>query len=238
MSFQEVVDRCFPGSMPQDELVQRSYAALGGLGFDADNTIACAGVCRDEICRPLVGLVREAWGEAFNFSSLGGMLTLGAAGFRAAHHHAPLVGGRERYAHFAMAHIAIGAEGQLGRCFRAGRPEPSSACGALVGFHAELSSGRVNLELDPDDVEFSILKQRLVRRLDWGASPDLVELTREAHAQILDDLERMIGLTVDEDTADWAVLTGVQIHAPDGGTLLWPGTLYAVVEGQRQELQI
>lgn len=107
-SFQESLAHHFPGAVTEAAMVARSLEVLATHGFTADNAIACVGVCRDELCRSLVWTVREAWGEAFNFSSLGGMLTLGTAGFTAAHYHAPIVDGRERYVYFVMPHIEIG----------------------------------------------------------------------------------------------------------------------------------
>ncbi len=95
-------------------------------------------VCRDEISQPFIALIRNTWGEAFNLCSLAGMFFAGKTAILAAMHHSPLVGGRERYVFYALPHIAIGADGQLGKCKRRGRKEDSNACGALNVFLNEL----------------------------------------------------------------------------------------------------
>jgi hypothetical protein len=237
MSFQRALDEHFPGSVTEHDFAWGTVRALGEHGFDGPNTIACVSVCRDELTRPLADEIQKAWGEAFNFSSLAGMLFLGKTGFLSAQHHAPRVGGRERYAFFGLSHVALGNEGEVGLCARPGRDEPSAACGALVAFRTELSEGHLRLELDPDDVEQSLLKQRLIGRIRYGEVPDLVTLTKLTHDAIREDLERTIGQTVDPAKSDCAVLTGVNVHGPDAG-YVWPGALYAVVSGKRVELAL
>ena len=112
MTFDTALNQFFPGALPQDDFVTKTYRALQQLGFSAPNSIACVSVCRDELTLPLVTKIAEVWGEAFNFSSLAGMLFLGKTGFSAAYHHAPRIDGRERYVHFAIPHIAIGKNGE------------------------------------------------------------------------------------------------------------------------------
>ena len=72
---------------------------------------------------------------------------------------------------------------------------------------------------DPEDVELSVLKQRLARRLEFEGHTDtsiggldLAELTRVAERTITSDLEFLIAKAVDPAKADYAVVTGVQIH--------------------------
>ncbi len=236
MNFQQSLETHFPGALSEEAFIRASQEALAAYGFHRENTIACVAVCRDEMTRTLVDGVQAAWGEAFNFSSLGGMLFLGKTGFLAAQHHAPLYGGRERYVFFAMPHIAIDAQGEVGVCYRPGRQEPSGACGALLAFRREMLSGRLNLELDLDDVEQSLLKHRLLRRIRYGNVPDLVSLTRIAHEVIREDLERLLAATVDAAQSDYAVLTGIQVHGPDRAQYVWPGEMYAVVGGRKTRL--
>jgi hypothetical protein len=88
----------------------------------------------------------------------------------------------------------------------------------------------------PMDVELSLLKQRLMLHLPSGPAPDLVTLTRLAYETILADLEQMITLTVSTASSDYAVLTGIQVHGPGGKEFVWPGTLYVVIAGRKQNL--
>ncbi len=107
-----------------------------------------------------------------------------------------------------------------------------------MAFLAEMESQVVRLELDRDDIEQSLLKQRLFRRIPYGHVPDLVELTRFTHKAILEDLERGISLTVDPVHASYAVLTGIQIHGPERQDWIWPATSYAMISGRREVLVI
>ena len=233
MAWESVIGQEYPGAILQEQFVARSFEELQRHGFRADNTIAFASVCRDELTLSLVELIEKTWGEAFIFSSLGGMLTLGKTGFLAAQHHAPIEGGRERCVYYALPHIAIDAQGTFGVYYRPGRQKASQACGALVAFQQELTNGTLQLALDPDDIEQSFLKRRVLGRFRYGEVPDLLSLTRIAHEVILEDLERMIQLTVDPMRSDYGVFTGIQIHVPEGRHFVWPGTAYAVKEGKK-----
>ena len=235
-SFDTILAAHFPKAMPQDDFVRRSYDLLKNEGFRAENTIAFVSVCRDELTLPFVEKVKETWGEAFIFSSLGGMLFLGKTGFLAAQHHAPNEDGRERYVYFALPHIGVDALGEIGRHDRPGRLQPSRACGALHGFQTELMNRCVSFGIDPDDIEQSLLKQHLFRKLTYGDIPDLLSLTKIAYTVIREELGRMIHLTVNPEYSDYAVLTGIQIHGPHGMEYIWPGETYWVREGHRHSL--
>ncbi|HNP61931.1 MAG TPA: hypothetical protein PKM72_13880 [Nitrospirales bacterium] len=235
-SFNTVLSTHFPKAIPQEDFVKRSYDLLQAEGFRAENTIAFVSLCRDELTLPFVEDVKKTWGEAFIFSSLGGMLFLGKTGFLAAQHHAPNEDGRERYVYFALPHIGVDTQGEIGRHDRPGRLQPSHACGALHGFQAELANRCVSLGIDLDDIEQSLLKQHLFRKLTYGDIPDLLSLTKTAYAVILEELERMIQLTVDPVQNDYAVLTGIQIHGPQGMEYIWPGETYWVRDGNRHTI--
>lgn len=221
--------------MDEASFVRWSHQAIAVHGFNADNTIACVGVCRDELCRSLVWAIREDWGEAFNFSSLAGLLTLGTSGFTAAHHHAPIVNGRERYLYVVMPHIGISEDGVYGECAREGRRGSSAACGALTAVREELLAGSLDLNIDHQNIEYSMLKQQLAPRLP-EAVPDMASLTLTMSQLIADELESMIEATVDVEKADYAVLTGVQIHRPIKGDMIWVDRKYLCVEGKRHLL--
>jgi hypothetical protein len=238
MNFQQSLNAHFPNAFTESDFVKRSYDALFSYGFNDENSIACVSVCRDEITRSLVDNVQKVWGEAFNFSSLGGMLFLGKTGFSAAHHHAPVYNGREHYVYFAMAHIAIDSHGEVGVCYRPGRSAPSGACGALIAFREEMVNGDLDMKLDMDDVEQSLLKHRLLRKIRYGDVPELASLTKIAHSVILDDLEHMVKLTVDPSVSDYAILSGIQIHGPNREQFIWPGERYVVKNGKRSTLEL
>ena len=236
MDFQQSLNAHFPDTLSEDDFVRWSFKALTDHGFNAKNSIACVSVCRDELTRSFVNNVQSVWGEVFNFSSLGGMLFLGKTGFSAAHDHAPVDQGREHYIYFAMAHIAIDGNGEVGVCTRPGRSTPSGACGALIAFREELLSGTLNMVLDLDDIEQSLLKHRLLRKIQYGEVPELAALTKTAYSVIVADLEHMVEITVDPAVSDYAILSGIQIHGPGSEQYIWPGKMYAVKNGVRNRL--
>jgi hypothetical protein len=235
VTFESTLRSLYPGAVTEAQFVEQSISALKPYGFTRETAIACVGVCRDEISQPFTTLVKAAWGEAFVFSSLAGMIFLGRTGFKAAEHHSPVLGGRERYIFFALPHIAIGPQGEPGLCVRTGRSEPSSACGALAAFQKELASGKVSTSLDPDDLEYSLLKQRLLPAIPWGAVPELPELTRRAYDAVLEDITRLASATVNTAHADYAIFTGIQVHGSQA-TYIWPGHRMVVTNDWKRDL--
>jgi hypothetical protein len=234
MTFSLTLHTLFPNAIPEPVFVRDSIEALAPYGFSRETAIACVGVCRDEIAQPFTRLVEQSWGEAFVFSSLAGMLFLGVTGFKAAEQHAPINQGRERYVFYALPHIAIGPSGEIGLCYRGGRKDPSTACGALAAFQDEVASGSLHTSLDPDDLEYSLIKQRLLPSIGRGEKPGLLDLTHLAYQAVRADLQRLVTMTVDPTRADYALFTGIQVHGPDQ-SYVWPGERLVVVGGKRQE---
>ena len=237
MSFSEVIQSQFPGAAPLEPFVRR--AAVGLIqdhGFAPANTLACVGVCRDELCRSLAEEVEAMWGGAFDFSSLAGILTLGKTGCAAAHSHAPVVNGRRRYVFFLFAHIGISAAGELGLTRRPGHREATAACGALVALQEELVSGSKSSTVDWEDPEMSLLKLRLKRVRDLGEKPDLLALTRAAQRATVQDLQSLMSSSMSRDREDYAVIAGIEIHGPEGQHWIWTGDSYVVIEGRRSEI--
>ena len=222
--------------VPEDALLTRSAAELEKLGFTGPNTLACVAVCRDELCQPLVAKIHTQWGEAFNLASLGGLFFAGTTGLHAALHHAPNEDGAARLAFFAFVHIAIDEQGEFGRVQRPGRAAPTRACGALAAFHDEVVRGAREFKLDHQDPEQSLLKQRLARELPVGDTPSFWALTRRAQRAAEADLEAAIVWALPPE-CDFALLSGVQLHTPDGGYLA-PVAAYARVTGQRVVLSL
>ncbi len=237
MGFEEVLNKIFLKVYAEPDFVTRTYDELTKHGFSGDNTIACVGVCRDEITQPLIRLIRDKWGEAFNLSSLAGMFLAGKTGLSAAMHHAPVVNGKERYVYYALPHIAIDEDVQVGCCSRHGRDGKSIACGALNAFHKEMAGGKLNAGLDNEDIEQSLLKMRLLKEIPYGQVPGLLELTKIAQMAIQNDLETTLRGLVDTSKNDYAVTTGIQIHGPDGN-YVWPASCYAVVNGEKKEIAL
>jgi len=242
--FVEALGRHFPGSSLEVEFIAATAQRLRDEGFSKDNTIACVALCRDEISRPLFTDVERVWGSAFSLAGLAGMVTAGRTGLAAAIHHSPVEGGRRRFVIYAMAHIAIGADGTIGRVERPGIPEPSSACGALVAFRDELQAGSLEVEFDRYDTEQSLLKHRLLPLIGYGEVPDLVDLTKLTVIAIEEDLRRILRSLADgwrstdhPMLADAAIFSGIQIHGPDGVNFVWPHSVHIETGGDLSDYE-
>jgi len=227
----------YPDAMPIDEYVRRTYSAAAPYGFAMGNSLAMVGRCRDELTDRLAEPLRERWGPPFNMGCMAGMLFLGRAGLWAAHNHAPGEDGRQRYVIYAMPHIGVDEQGDLGRFRRPGQQEPTAACGALVSFQRELAEGTINVDLDPYDLEASLLRQRLLRAIKYGFVPGIQELTEVARDVILSDLVETATRMRSWRHTDVAVFSGIQIHAPDGD-YVDPGMSFVRIGEERTERQL
>jgi len=225
--------------LPEQQFVEATFNQLTPLGFSKANTIPCVGLCRDELTSPLLDIIDRTWRESdiisksctFIMSSLAGMLFLGDTGITAAIDHAPRdENGIERFVFYSFPHIGFNEKGEVGKLKRYGIPDDSSCCGALISFHNELHHGFLKMETNLNDIEQSLLKQRLLKNIDIHQTlPDLITLTKLAHTTVLSDLEGLIQRNVETKprTCEYAVISGVHIHAPLGN-FLFPGKCYAV----------
>lgn len=245
----------FPSSIKIDDYMSRVEMLLSNLGFTGKNTIALMNVCRDESTLGLKTLVDKTYGASFTTTGLGGVLTCGQTGIGAGLSHSPLAD-KERYVFFSYPHIGIhpSVDKGLGLVPRKGRVDHGTACGALIKCMNDLKKEGVEINKkspgvhDPVDIEYSILKQRMARTICSEGldimKMDLADITKVAERRITQDLETLISTTVDKKKADYAVLTGIQIHYwtdPDKyykNEYIWPQKSYAVVNEKRVDLNI
>ncbi|CAI6008036.1 unnamed protein product [Closterium sp. NIES-65] len=243
----------FPNAMQEEMFMHAVADELRNLGFKRDNCIALVNTCRDEVCRPIVNLIDKEFGLSFNIAGLGGLVNCGKTGFKAAMSHSPEFPcetdgkPRERYIFFGFPHVSIGESGEVGSLLRRGRGKPSSACGALIAIQGDISAGG-EIEEDPNNAEYVLLKKKIAAKIPPSSgSPSLVQVTRAALQAITDDLENLISLTVDPATADYAVITGVQIHSGNQVPgeefriertcdYIAPNAMYAVIRGEKHIL--
>lgn len=218
-------------------------------------------LCRDEITVSLKHKIDQVFGSSFNTNGLGGVLTCGVTGVAAGLSHAPVSkgSGKERYVFFSFPHISIDAQGEVGTISRPGRPGSSCACGALNQALIDIKSQGLtsNCKIpgvhEPLDPEFTILKQRLARRLRYDGvddaavgNLDLVEITKVAERTIADDLDYLISHTVDHRKADYAVVTGIQVHnwgarfddESPNLEFVAPASVYVVVNGAKTQIDL
>lgn len=213
--------------------------------------------CRDEITASLKDKVEDIFGNSFNTNGLGGIITCGKIGMKAGLSHAPqsAATGKERYVFFAFPHIAVDSTGALGKISRPGRPGASCACGAMAAcldlFKRETPEKFHNKpgdHHDPLDPEFSILTHRLARRLTTEDvnGMDLADMTKVCEMVCADDLEQLISEVVDTKKADYAVITGIQIHSwstdyfdnEPNMEFIAPALSYVVVDGKRENIDL
>ena len=235
-AFQDSLQKHFPGAYTLEEFVFQTKQTLVQKGFYPHvNTFVCVGLCRDEITSPFEEEIEAMWGQAFICGSLGGMLFCGKTGFSAAHHHAPDTG---RIVYYCFTHIAIDHEGLIGSVYRtrSGMNERTTACGALAAFTAEIAANKLNLSFDEDDIEMCTLKKYIIKKTglstDAARAPDLLQVTMAAYQTITGDLERYARLDAEKfKDRQYALLTGVQIHGPDGSDYCWLGKASLLVKG-------
>jgi len=234
-SFSATLKRHFPQAVLQRNLIPTIFERLDRLGFTSDCTIAVVCLCREDTTKPLRERIRNSY-DVFDISSSSGFLICGKSGFAAAHDHAPTVDGRQRVVYFAMPHIAIDSSGEMGCVLSPGRRKKSVACSSLTNIIHEMNSGHVSIDFDTSDLEQFAIKRRLFEKLEYGKKVDLVELTMLASEIIVEDLNALISSTVDLSCTDYVVVTGVQIHGPEGNDFLWARDCYSMVNGIRTSL--
>lgn len=202
-----------------------------------------AAICRDEIAENCMERIVNYWGKTFNCCSLAGFITIGKTGLGAATAHAPIdaVDGKRRFVFVAMPHIAISRKGEVGKCKREGIEAISNACGALDAIVGELKSGNVKIQLNMEDVEQSLVRQRILADLPYGDKPTLDEITKLASDIITNDVDKLLTENLDINVYDYVVLTGIQIHGPEDVDWVYPNKFWHVstqYDGNRKELDL
>jgi hypothetical protein len=210
-----MVEDLYASGLATEAFARWTTGVLQSHGFSAENTLPLIGVCRDELMFPVEHALHEAWGLAFDMSSLGASMFIGRSGLAAAAHHAPGSDGRHRYLCVVLPHVGLDATMGVGYVRREGQTEPSSACGALMAVHDELWAGERNLILDPEDLEMSLLRITLLP-LVGTTLPDLASLTELCRQVATRELVRLVKGLLASPSADVAVVSGVVIHGPRG----------------------
>ena len=235
--FAAALQQHFPKTLPLQEYMIQTVQALQPFGFDGSNSMGMVAACRDELADPLFHEVVRFWGKTFNCCSLGGFLTMGKTGLAAATAHTPFYGGIHRFVFFAMPHIAISRYGDLGLVYRQGNQEPSHACGALEKIIDQLHSGCVNVQIDLQDLEHSILRQRILSSMTYGYVPNLVEITYIACQLITHDVWHLLK-SLSSQVFHYGVMNGIQIHGPNDSQWIYPYACYVVQSTLSHEVEV
>ncbi|HBL10321.1 MAG TPA: hypothetical protein DD379_02715 [Cyanobacteria bacterium UBA11162] len=226
-AFHQTVKAHFPGTLPMKHYMRKTYECLSNYDFNDDNTMGMIAICRDEMADPLFDEVIKFWGKTFNCCSLAGFVMMGKTGLAAATDHTPIYDGVRRFTFYAMPHIAISRYGEIGKVYRQGLDKASHACGALEVIVKELESGFLNLQTDMQDIEQSIIRQKILSTIHYGDKPDLVEITKLACRIISNDVRKLLS-TLDHSIFKYAVMTGIQIHGPLDTHWIYPQDFYVV----------
>lgn len=100
------------------------------------------------------------------------------------------------------------------------REEVSNSCGALYGFLNEIQKGPVVAGLDMKDVEYSLMKQEMMKYMPKDSKIDnLYDLTKVALLTIEEQLDGILDIIIKDEVADYAVLTSILINGPNDS--LW-----------------
>ncbi|HAJ58599.1 MAG TPA: hypothetical protein DCP31_04515 [Cyanobacteria bacterium UBA8543] len=226
-AFHQTLQTHFPGAVPMNKYMRKTFQGLSAYGFCDENTMGMIAICRDEIAEPLFTEVIRYWGKTFNCCSLAGFVMMGKTGLAAAKDHTPTVDGIRRFTFYAMPHIAISRHGDVGKVYRDGLQKASHACGALEAIVEELACGHLKLEMDMQDIEQTIIRQKILSTLTYGEKPDLIEITKLAANIISTDVKNLLN-TLDSSVFNYAVMTGIQIHGPLGTHWIYPQDFYVV----------
>jgi monoamine oxidase len=232
-AFQETLQAYFSGALPIANYMSKTYQCLSHYGFCDENTMAMVSSCRDEIADALYIEVMRYWGKTFNCCSLAGFIMMGKTGLAAAVDHTPITNGTRRFIFYAMPHIAISEEGEIGKIHRSGIEKISRACGALDTIVKELEFSSPKLEMDMQDIEQTIIRQKILSAINYGDKPDLIEITKLASQIIFNDVDRLLN-TLDRSGFKYAVMTGIQIHGPMDTHWIYPQAFYVAGSDVRE----
>jgi hypothetical protein len=242
VTFTETLTRDFPGAVPANQFVSGTQNLLAQFGVIRGTALPLIATCRDELAFGLTAELQRAWGGAFNMAGLAGLFTLGRTGVIAARGHAPLIEGRRTFLLIGLAHVGLGASGEIGECERPGVPGTTYACGALLAVGDALRSDDVHVSdypyLDPEDAEQSRLRDQIAPRIADHAKADLLEITRIARDLIDEGTADVVSVLRDDKyPADIALFTGIHIHGPRGADFVQPSiAVFDRHDGDRTQL--
>lgn len=242
--------QAFGKVIEQDQFIKKTVQVLNTQGFYNHNTLPCVNLCRDELCTPLLTSIDAQWRapelpnhpNTFFLGSLAGMVLSGKTAFGAALSHAPRdTSGVHRFVLYVFPHIGFNEKGQLGTVKRVSLgDDDTTCCGALAAIKSQLDSGNFNTDLDPNDLELTEAKRRLVGAMEQPSTKSLAELTKIAHRVAVRDAEKAIDAVVSASplTFEYALVSGVQVHGPGPKpeNYIWPSVSYAVTGKRKNNL--
>mmetsp|Transcript_164271 Transcript_164271/g.315583 ORF Transcript_164271/g.315583 Transcript_164271/m.315583 type:complete len:696 (-) Transcript_164271:93-2180(-) len=211
----------FPGALPGEAVNNRikSLLQLPEYGFTTENTLVGYSLCPDEInyepgC--LVDLMKESWGHMFPLGGISGAPFVGVTGFGAFSHHVPDDG---NIIIIFGPHVAVSAEGLIGKTLREGQHHLSTACGAVIGAYNACSAAAGNDttagdEYNPVDMQMGWIKSQIEAHLDLvSAQPNpMAALAYQAYEMVKANMEQIVNLEF--GSGKLVLIGGIQINMP------------------------
>eukprot|EP00741_Cyanophora_paradoxa_P010395 tig00020531_g10053.t1 len=239
-TFDDAMARYFPGFMTLSDFIAFTTTELARLGMNSGNTMPCIATCREGHSRAVAEVIMREWGTAgrsaqiVSISCVAGVPYLGKAAF---HDIARTVD--KAFACYGFAQLSINEWGEIGKPSFSERRSSDEPPSALQEFVRQFKTGRLRLDLDLRNVEASLLRQDLHRRLCRTVSRGAVDLpivTRAAMISSHDHLEALVQSTAAARKGMYAVLSGVHICGPEDRHYVYPGPMYVQIAGTRTNI--
>mmetsp|Transcript_96652 Transcript_96652/g.177690 ORF Transcript_96652/g.177690 Transcript_96652/m.177690 type:complete len:671 (+) Transcript_96652:133-2145(+) len=217
----QALHKHFPGALPGEAVNNRIKSLLRGkeFGFNKANTLLGFSLCPDEINHEpgcLVDLMKQEWGRMFPLGGISGAPFVGVTGFGAFSHHVPDDG---NIIIVYGPHVAVSAEGLVGKTLREGQHHLSTACGAVIGAYNACSAARNNntetdTEYNPCDMQMGWIKSQIEAHLDLvSAQPNpMAALAYQAYEMVKAKLEKIVNLEF--GSGKLVLIGGIQINMP------------------------
>ena len=225
------IDAAFPGSLTNDELIQRVTDRLkSSHQLDASNTLLCTSFCRDELARGLERDLSKAFGgRHYTMGGLAGFPFGGITAFESMVSHIPLPkkdhSGSAALIVFAP-QVGVDAAGHLGTVNRQGRDEStagpcSQAAMAALKYVTTQGAKKVSVT-SAQDAEYVLLCNALLpyaERLDQSEEPmvDLSYCLYDAQKEMMTNIVKKACASIPQGSKV-GLLGGVQINTPAGTT--------------------
>lgn len=239
MSFETEVLSVFPGAYPQMEFLASIQERLNDRGFEPWNTIVGVSVCREEPSCFLVEDLRTLWGTVYNFCTLSGLPFVGISAFRKMQQVVKADQGEGHFVFMAFPHIKWKPErGKKSVSACQGQESYFGGCSGLLNFQQGQTGESTKRNLDIDNLEQSLINQRLSHYQPVDEVSDVVALTKLTYRTILEDVDRLAGRAFMTSRCRYAIVTGIQINGPDQQDWIWPGHMFMVTLGSKRPLSL
>ena len=209
--------------MPDQTYLDHVSSTLKQHGFHNDTCVNILCMCQDAICSRFKEKLKQVSPATSDVSSFAGQCFCGRTGLKIAMSSALQVNGKKKVVFWVAPHCNLVNSTEKLVPPQPSRRAPIATCSALNLIHGDLVQKRFRATLDPQDLELSLVRQRLAPWLNWSSVPSLAELTRLAYEAALADLRCLAAATLQPDRCDYAIVAGVLLHGPGDDDFFWPG---------------